>query len=101
MINEHIQKFSARAFGARIIFFNTLYSKFAVFHIDLLFEIYTGVHLMIIKIFNHTYTYVLIFDCLSGQGKMEISQGSQGKVREFRFLVWVATMISCYIEIIT
>ena len=84
MLNEHIQHFSARAFSARIIFFNTLYSKFAVFHIDLLFEIYTGVYLMIIKISNHTDTYVLIFDCLSGQGKMEISQG---KVREFRFLV--------------
>ena len=30
-------------------------------------------HTMIIKIYNHTNTY--IFDCLSGQGKIEISQG--------------------------
>ena len=39
MINKHIPKFSARAFAARIICFNTLHSKFAVFHKDLLFEI--------------------------------------------------------------
>ena len=42
VINWHIQKFSARAFGARIIFFNTLPSKFAYIHKGLLFETYTG-----------------------------------------------------------
>ena len=36
------QKISARAFGAHIIFFNTLHSKFAFIHKDLLFETYTG-----------------------------------------------------------
>ena len=35
-------KISARAFGARIIFFNTLHSKFAFIHKGLLFETYTG-----------------------------------------------------------
>ena len=35
--------------------------------------------IMIIMIYNRTNTYVLIFVCLIGQGKMEISQGkSQG-----------------------
>ena len=59
MINKHIQKFSVRAFGARIIFFNTLHSKFTIFHANLLFESYTGMHTMIIKIYNnHTNTYM-------------------------------------------
>ena len=35
-------KISARAFGVRIIFFNTLHSKFAFIHKGLLFETYTG-----------------------------------------------------------
>ena len=83
VINKHIKKFSARAFGERIIFFNALHSKFAVFHIDLLFETYTGMYIIIIMIYNHTkYVHVLIVVCLIGQGKTEISQGkSQGKVR--------------------
>ena len=58
MINSHIQKFSARVFGVRIIFFNTLCSKFAVLHIDLLFETYAGMHIMIIKIYNYTDMYM-------------------------------------------
>ena len=37
-------------FFACIIFFNTLYSKFAVFHKELLFKTCTGMHIMIIKI---------------------------------------------------
>ena len=75
----------SKKFGARTIFFK---AKFAIFHLKLLFETYTATHTMIIKIYNHTkYLHVLIFfDCLSGQGKMEIPV-SQGKVREF--------MISC------
>ena len=42
VINWHIQKFSARAFGAHIIFFNILHSKFPFIYKDLLFETYTG-----------------------------------------------------------
>ena len=42
VISWHIQKFSARAFSARIICFNTLHSKFPFIHKDLLFETYTG-----------------------------------------------------------
>ena len=86
MINKHIQKISARAFCASVIFFNTFHSKFTVFHEELLFETYTDMHIMINKVYNHTYKYihVLIFLCLIGQGEMEISQG---KVREFLNLV--------------
>ena len=36
-------------------------------------------HIMIIKICNHTNMHVLIFLCLIGQGKIEISQGKSGK----------------------
>ena len=42
MLNWHIQKFSDRPFGACIIFFNALHSKFAFIHKCLLFETYTG-----------------------------------------------------------
>ena len=58
MINKHIQKFSARAYGARIIFFNALHTKIAIFHKNVLFETYTGMHTMIIKVYNHTNTYM-------------------------------------------
>ena len=53
---------------------------------------------MIIKIFNHTYTYVLILDYLSGQGKMEISQGKVGEKSEnFVFLYeWQPCTRICY-----
>ena len=53
MINWHIQKFSARAYGARIIFFNALHSKFAFIHKDLLFETYTEHVQTIIKIYHN------------------------------------------------
>ena len=35
-------------------------------------------HIMIIKIYNHTNMHVLIFLCLIGQGKIEMSGKSQG-----------------------
>ena len=56
MINWHTPKFLAGAFGSRIIFFNTLHSEFTIFHKNLLFKTYTGIHIMIIKIYNHTNT---------------------------------------------
>ena len=58
MINWHIQKLLARAFAARIIFVNTLHSKFTVFHKNLLYEKYAGMHTMIIKIYIHTNKYI-------------------------------------------
>ena len=79
MINWHIQKFSARAFGACIVFFNKLHSKFAFNHKDLLFETYTGHVQNDYSDISYEYVNILIFVCLIGQGKMQISQG---KVRE-------------------
>ena len=58
------QKNLARTLGARITFFNALHFIYAIFHKDLLFE--TGMHIMIIKIYNHTNTYM---SCLIDQGK--------------------------------
>ena len=58
VIKKHIKKFSAHAFGARIIFFNALHAKFTIFHKNLLFETYTDMHTMIIKIYNHTNMYM-------------------------------------------
>ena len=57
MINKHIQKFSAQAMGTCIIFFNELHTKFAIF-LKNLFETYIGMHIMIIKIYNHIDTYM-------------------------------------------
>ena len=51
MINYYIKKISACAYGARIIFFNALNSKFAIFQKKMLFETYTGMHIVIIQIY--------------------------------------------------
>ena len=48
-------------FDARVIFFNTFHSKFTVFHKQLQFETYTDMHIMINKVYNHTYTYMSSF----------------------------------------
>ena len=61
--------------------FHALHSKFAFIHKDLLFETYTGhVQNDYKDISLYESVNILIFVCLIGQGKMQISQG---KVREF------------------
>ena len=59
VINKHIQKFTARAFGTRMIFFNPLHTKFAIYHKILQFETYKRMHIMIIEIYNHTYMIII------------------------------------------
>ena len=85
MINKHIQKFSA----SNLVFHFSLHTKFAILHKNCyLKHIQACAPWLLRSIIILTRT-CLNFVYLSSQGKWEISQG---KVREFWYLVWVATL---------
>ena len=86
----HIQQFSARAFGTRIIFFNAFHSKFAFIQKDLIFETCTKLLLRYIIIWIYKYLDICMFDW-SGKNADKSGKG-QGKVGEFWYLVWVAIL---------
>ena len=80
LANKKRKKISARVFGARIIFVDTLHSKFAVFHKNLLYEnIYRHAHNDNSDIYSYKLVHFLIFVCLIGQRKSKISQGKVGE----------------------